>query len=106
MRLDVGEAASEQLLRALDRQRLDRVRRRAALIVAAAGIAFGIFVGEDRALRLEYGLADDIFGRDQFDLGLFPAELVADRVLDRGILLAQPAGEETLRDAVVLFLLE
>ena len=36
MRLDVGEAAAEQLLRALDRQRLDRVRRRAALVIAAA----------------------------------------------------------------------
>ena len=46
MRLDVGEAAAEQLLGALDRQRLDLVRRRAALIVALARIAFGIFVGE------------------------------------------------------------
>ena len=54
MRLDVGEAAAEQLLGALDRQRLDRVRRRAALIVAAARIALGIFVGEHRALRLEH----------------------------------------------------
>ena len=70
MRLDVGEAAAEQLLRALDRERLDGVRRRAALIVAAARIAFRIFVGEDRALRLEHRLADDILRRDQLDLGL------------------------------------
>ena len=56
MRLDVGEAAAEQLLGALDRQRLDRVGRRAALIVAAARIAFGIFVGEHRALRFEHRL--------------------------------------------------
>ena len=55
VRLDVGEAAAEQLLGALDRQRLDRVRRRAALVIAAAGITFGIFVGQHRALRLEHG---------------------------------------------------
>ena len=61
VRLDVGEAAAEQFLGALDRQRLDRVRRRAALVVAAAGIALGIFVGEDRALRLEHGLRLTIF---------------------------------------------
>jgi hypothetical protein len=60
MRLDVGEAAVEQLLRPLDCQRLDRVRRSAALVIAAAGIAFGIFVGEHRALRLEHRLADNI----------------------------------------------
>ena len=70
MRLDVGEAAAEQLLGPLDRQRLDRVRRRAALIVAPARIAFGIFVGEHRALRLEHRAADDILRRDQLDLVL------------------------------------
>ena len=54
VRLDVGELAAEQLLRPLDRERLDGVRRRAALVVAAARITFRIFVGEDRALRLEH----------------------------------------------------
>ena len=101
VRLDVGELAAEQLLGALDRQGLDRVRRRAALVVAAAGIAFGIFVGEDRALRLEHRLADDILRRDQLDLGLLALQFVVDRVLDRGIVFAEAAGEEAVRDAVV-----
>jgi hypothetical protein len=60
MRLDVDEAAAEQLLGALDRQRLDRVRGPAALIIAPARIAFGIFVGEHGALRLQHRLGDDV----------------------------------------------
>ena len=63
----------------------------AALVVAAAGIAFGIFVGEHRALRLEHRAADDILRRDQLDLGLLAVELGADRVGDRGIGLAEAA---------------
>ena len=85
MRLDVGEAAAEQLLGALDRQRLDRVRGRAALIIAPARIAFGIFVGEHRALRLEHGARDDILRRDQLDLVLLAVELGGDRVGDRAV---------------------
>ena len=94
MRLDVGEAAAEQLLGALDRQRLDRVRRPAALIVAAARIALGIFVGQHRALRLEHRAADDIFRRDQLDLGLLALQLGLDRRGDRGVGIGQPLGEE------------
>ena len=96
MRLDVGEAAAEQLLGALDRQRLDLVGRSAALIVAPARIAFGIFVGEHRALRLEHRAADDVLGRDQLDLGLLAVELVLDRRGDRGIGLGEAAGEEAV----------
>ena len=51
MGLDVGEGAPEQLLGALDRECLYGVRGGAALVIAAAGIAFRIFVGQDRALR-------------------------------------------------------
>src|SRR6185369_1536706 len=106
MRLDVGELAAEQLLRPFDRQRLDRVGRSAALIVAAARIALGIFVGEHGALRLEHGLRNDILRRDQLDLRLLAAELVVDGVLDGGVDLAEPAGEEAVRDAVALLLVE
>ena len=48
MRLDVGETATEQLFRAVDRELLDLVRRVAALIITLARIALGVFVGEDR----------------------------------------------------------
>ena len=94
VRLDVGEAAAEQLLGALDRQRLDRVGRAAALVIAAPRIAFGIFVGEHRSLRFEHRAADDILRRDQLDLGLLAAKLAADGVGDCGVGLAQRVGEE------------
>ena len=91
MRLDVGEAAVEQLLGALDRERLDRVRRLAALIIAPAGIALGIFVGQHRALRLEHRARDDILRGDQLDLGLLAVELGGDRLGDRGVGVGQRA---------------
>src|SRR6185369_13822220 len=106
MRLDVGELAAEQLLRPFDRQRLDRVGRSAALVVAAARVAFGIFVGENRALCFEHRLRNDILRRDQLDLRLLAAELVVDRVLDGRVDLTEPAGEEAVRNPVALFLLE
>ena len=76
MWLDVGKP-HQQLLRPLDRKRLDGIGRRAALIIAAAGIPFGIFVREDGALRLQHRLADNVLGSDQFDLSLLAAKLVA-----------------------------
>ena len=58
---------------------------RAALIIAPARIALGIFVGEHRALRLEHRARDDVLGRDQLDLVLLAVELGGDRVGDRGV---------------------
>ncbi len=45
--LHIREIAAEKLLGAFDRDRLDLVDIFAAAIIAAAGIAFGIFVGQD-----------------------------------------------------------
>jgi hypothetical protein len=42
------------LLGALDRERLDDVDELAAAVIALAWLAFGIFVGQHRALRLEH----------------------------------------------------
>ncbi len=102
MRLDVGELAAEQFLGSLDGQRLDRVGRGAALVIAAAGIAFGIFVGEHRALRLEHRAADDIFRSDELDLGLLAGQLVTNRILDRRVGFAQATGEKAVRHAIIL----
>ena len=106
VRLDVGEAAAEQFPGSLDGQSLDRVGGRAALIIAAAGIALSIFVGEDRSLRFEDRLADDILGRDQFDLRLLAAKFGMDRIVDSRVVLSEPAGEKTTRNAVTLVLVE
>ena len=106
MRLDVGEAAAEQLLGPFNRQRLDRIRRSAALVITSAWVAFGIFVGQHRALRLEHRLADNIFRGDQLDLGLLATKLGVDGVLDRRVLLGKPAREEAVRYAVAGVLVE
>src|SRR4051794_13444791 len=102
MRLHIGELALEQLLGALDRQRLDLVRRPTALVIAAAGIAFRILIREHRSLRFEPRPADDIFRRDQLDLRLLAGQFGADRVFDRRVHFRKPAGEETMRHAIIL----
>ena len=100
MRLDIGEAAAEQLRRPLDRQRLGHVDILAAAIVAAAGIALGVLVGQDRALGLEHRAGDDVLRGDQLDPVLLPAELLADRGGQFRVGLGEGGGEETLGDAV------
>ena len=55
MGLDVGEGAIEQALGAIDGQLLDDVDILAAAVIALARIAFGIFVGEQRARGFEHG---------------------------------------------------
>ena len=79
MRLDVGEAAFEQLRRALDGEPLGDVDPIASAVVAPTHIPFGVFVGHHRARRLQDRLGDDILGGDQFDLIALPVELAADR---------------------------
>ena len=85
MRLDVGEARAEQLLHALDREGFRDVDVLAAAVIALARQAFGIFVGQHRALRLEHRAADDVLRGDQLDLVALAAELLADHIGDLGI---------------------
>src|SRR3546814_181880 len=85
MRLNVGEWTVEKLPCAIDGQCLDLIRWPAALIITATRIAFGIFVGEDRALRLQHRLADDVFARDQFALLLLALPLMRETRRHGGI---------------------
>ena len=94
VRLHVGEVALEQLLGALDRQRLRLVDVLAAAVVAVAGIAFGVLVGENRADRLQHGARDDVLRRDQLDLVLLAFELPTDHAGELRIALVERGGEE------------
>src|SRR5438128_3374267 len=90
MRLDVYVVGAEQLLRALDRQRLDLVDDLAgAAVVAPAGIALGVLVREQGAQRLEDGGAGQVFRRDQLERLRLPSELVADELRDLRIFLVE-----------------
>ncbi len=94
MRLDVGELAAEQLLGAVDRELLGHVDIHAAAVVAPAGIALGVFVGEHAPLRLQHGGGDDVLARDQLDPVLLAVELGADGVGQLGVGLGERGGEE------------
>ena len=59
--LHVDVLAAEDLLGAIAGQVLDDVGVLAAAIVAAAGVALGVFIGKDRAGRLEHRLGDKVF---------------------------------------------
>src|SRR3546814_5894634 len=86
--------SAEQRLGAFDRELLDLVRRFADLIIALARITLGIFVGEDRALRLEHRLRDDVLAGDQLDLMSLALEFVGDAREHRRIGFGETAREE------------
>ena len=97
VRLHVGEAALEELLGALDRQRLGLVDELAAAVVAVAGIALRVLVGEHGAGGLEHGARDEVLRRDQLDLVLLASELAADDAGELGIALGQGSRGEDWR---------
>jgi hypothetical protein len=102
MGLDIGILAPEQLLGAVDRQGLGDVDELAAAVIAPAGIALGIFVGQHRALRLDHGARDDVLRRDELDLVLLAAEFLGDRLGKLGVgpiqvSLKKPADRSSIR---------
>ena len=89
VRLHVGEPALEERLGPLDRQHLGLVDELAAAVVAVAGIAFRVLVGEHGAGGLQHGARDEVLRRDQLDLVLLALQLAADDAGDLGIALGQ-----------------
>ena len=77
MRLHVGVLGAEQRFRAVDGQLLGAVGEFAAAVVALAGIALGVFVGEHRAHRFEHGFGNEIFRGDQLEAGALAASFLA-----------------------------
>src|ERR1700686_2189920 len=85
MRLHVGVVGAEQLLGALDRQLLGHVDVLAAAVVALAGIAFRVLVGEHRALRLQHPWTGVVLRSDELDVLLLAAALALYRARQLGI---------------------
>src|SRR6516164_3700820 len=65
--LHVGVLGSEELLGAVAREVLHHVGKLASAVIALAGIAFCVFVGEDRTGGFEHSLADEVLGGDQLE---------------------------------------
>ena len=80
MRLNVYMLASEQSLRAIDRQLLRSIDILAAAIPALSRITFCVFVRKNAALRFHHRPAGEIFRRDQFDIFALTFFLRHDRV--------------------------
>ena len=85
MRLHIGKACTEQFAQPVNSDLFDGIDMLAATVITATRIALGVFVGQDRALRQKHIAADDVFGRDQFNLVLLAVKLVADGISDGGV---------------------
>ena len=96
MWLHIDESSTKQLFRTLDGKCLDNVDMLAATIIAAAGIALGIFVGQNRALRLENTGADDVLGCNHLDLVLLADQLMPDCRCQFRIGIRQRGREEAV----------
>ena len=91
--LDVDVVAPEHLLGAVDRQLLGDVHELAAAVVALAGEALGVLVGEVRALAVEDRLGDEVLGGDHLQRPLLALELVLEDIGDRRIDLGERTRE-------------
>src|SRR5690606_5339226 len=94
VRLYIHEAAAKELLCPRNRKFLDDIDGLAAAVVTAAGIAFRILVGQDRALSFQYGAREDVLAGDQLDLVLLTPKLRCDTIGQFGIAFAKARGEE------------
>ena len=90
--LDIRVFGAEELLGAVDRELLDDIDMLAATVPATAGIAFGVFVGEDRALCLHHGGRGKVFGSDQLDMVALAFFLGGDRIINRSVALRDAAA--------------
>ena len=78
VRLDVGVLGAEQRLGAGDRDGLRDVDLLAAAVVAAAGVALGVLVGEHGALRLQDRAGHEVLARDHLERALLAGELTVE----------------------------
>ena len=76
--LHVGVGGAEELAGAVAREVLDEVDLLAAAVVALAGVALCVLVGEDGAHGLHHRGAGDVLGCDELDLVALASELGVD----------------------------
>ena len=84
-RLHVGVLGAEQRAGAIAREVLDRVGELLAAVVAPAGIALGVLVGQHRAERGQHLGIGVVLRRDHLDAVDLAALLAGDGVRDVGI---------------------
>ena len=97
VRLNVCEFTSEKPRNPFNGQVFSVVDILTAAVIAPPRQSFRIFVGKDRPLRFEDGLADDVFRGNELDLVALARELALDHVGYLGIGLYE-RGREQIRD--------
>ena len=68
VRLHVGVGGTKQFLGTVNGQLLGNIDKLATTVVALAGVAFGVFVGQHTALGFHHPRAGVVFGCDQLDV--------------------------------------
>ncbi|GAA3044020.1 hypothetical protein GCM10020000_24360 [Streptomyces olivoverticillatus] len=94
VRLDVGVLGTEERLDPVDRDLLDDVDVLAAAVVAAARVALGVLVGEDRALGLHDRDRSEVLRGDHLEGGLLAVEFGVDCGGDVGVELMEGAVQQ------------
>ena len=102
--LNVDVVAAEDLLRALDGEGLGNIHELAATVVAAARVALGVLVGEDRALRLEDGARNKVLRGDHLEGVTLAAKLGVQDGLNLRIQLGQCHVIEGIHGVLLLII--
>ena len=89
MGLHVGVPRTEEGLRPVDGQLFRPVNELTAAVIALARIAFGIFIGQDAALRLHDRSGYDVLRSDEFQFAPLPRQLVVDVLFQLRVRLCQ-----------------
>ena len=86
MGLDIGMFGAEEFFGPLDGEGFDLVHILAAAVIAGAGIALGIFIGQMAPHGLHDGGRDEVLRGDQLDMIPLPSQLAHHRAVDLGVL--------------------
>ncbi len=98
VRLDVRVLGAVEGLDPLDGEGLGDVDLLAAAVVALAGVALGVLVGEHGALSLEHGPRDEVLGGDHLEGVALTRELAVEDCRDLGVDL----GDALVHDGVLV----
>ena len=82
VRLHIRVVGTEELLRAVDRKRLDFVDHLAAAVITPTRIALGILVRERASHRFEYGMGNEVLRCNEFNRKRLTARFVPDQFGD------------------------
>ena len=92
MRLNVGMLGTEEFFGTVDSELLDDIDVFTSTIPTAAGVALGVFVGEERSLGFHHCGRGKIFRCDELDIVALAVLLCGDCSVDRRICLGDAAA--------------